>query len=97
VTRSDWLLAPADAELQEQLLRGWWEAAVAAEPESRSEYRGWLERRLAHVASGASHLRVGHEDLLVLPRRAQITRTSGGSSSPSGPDGANAGAARSQS
>jgi hypothetical protein len=67
--RSDWTLGPADAALQLELLRGWAHAAIAFEPESGDELRRWLDRRVAHVASGASRLRVGHEDLLVLPLR----------------------------
>jgi hypothetical protein len=66
--RSDWDLGAADATLQRELLRGWAHAAIAIEPESSDDLQRWLDRRLAHVASGASRLRVGHEDLLVLPR-----------------------------
>jgi hypothetical protein len=66
--RSDWALGAADATLQRELLRGWAHAAIAIEPESSDDLQRWLDRRLAHVASGASRLRVGHEDLLVLPR-----------------------------
>ncbi len=65
--RSDWLLGPSDAALQRELLQGWAEAAGESEPDARDEVDAWLERRLAHVACGASRLRVGHEDLLVLP------------------------------
>jgi hypothetical protein len=70
--RSDWNLGPADAALQRELLRGWAHAASAIEPESGDELQRWLDRRLAHVASGASRLRVGHEDLLVLPLRDSV-------------------------
>jgi hypothetical protein len=65
--RSDWVLGPSDAALQRELLRGWADAAIAIEPGARDELLAWLQRRLAHVASGASRLRVGHEDLLALP------------------------------
>jgi hypothetical protein len=65
--RSDWDLGVADATLQRELLRGWAQAAIAMEPESGDELQRWLDRRLEHVASGTSRLRVGHEDLLVLP------------------------------
>lgn len=65
--RSDWVLGPSDAALQRALLQGWAEAAIAIEPDAGRAVEGWLERRLAHVATGASRLRVGHEDLLVLP------------------------------
>jgi hypothetical protein len=65
--RSDWDLGAADSALQRELLHGWATAAIAMEPKSGDELRRWLDRRLGHVASGASRLRVGHEDLLVLP------------------------------
>jgi SAM-dependent methyltransferase len=65
--RSDWRLDAADADLQRELLRGWADAAIAIEPDGGADFLGWLERRVAHVASGASRLSVGHEDLLALP------------------------------
>jgi hypothetical protein len=68
LARSDWILGPGDEELQRALLRGWAAAATEIDPEAAAEYADWLGRRLAHVAAGASRLRVGHEDMLVLPR-----------------------------
>lgn len=65
--RSDWELGPEDAELQRALLHGWAEAAIDAEPQSREWLGRWLACRLDYVATGASHLRVGHEDLLATP------------------------------
>jgi hypothetical protein len=61
--RSDWTLGPGELELQRQLVIGWAEAARATEPSSASGVRNWQERRLAHIATGASRIRVGHEDL----------------------------------
>jgi hypothetical protein len=67
---SDWNLPPADQQLQRALIEGWAGAALelASEEDAASRCRGWLARRLAHVASGISHITVGHEDVLALPR-----------------------------
>ncbi len=66
--RSDWTLGPGEERLQAALLRGWAEAAIEAQPGARAAHEAWLERREAHLAAGTSHLRVGHLDLLAVPR-----------------------------
>lgn len=60
---SDWVLPPDARELQQQLIEGWAEAAVAIAPAQTVSIRSWRERRLAHVAAGRSRLIVGQEDL----------------------------------
>jgi hypothetical protein len=60
---SDWVLGPAARQLQEQLIDGWAEAAIAVGSGQPSSIRSWRTRRLAHVAAGRSRLIVGHEDL----------------------------------
>jgi hypothetical protein len=60
---SDWVLGPDARELQEQLIDGWTEAAIAVRSGQPSSIRSWQTRRLAHVAAGRSRLIVGHEDL----------------------------------
>jgi hypothetical protein len=60
---SDWVLSPESDQLQRQLIEGWAEAAMTIAPERSASIRGWLMRRLAHVASGRSQLVVGHQDL----------------------------------
>ena len=60
---SDWMLGPDARELQEQLIDGWAEAAIAVASGQASSIRSWRTRRLAHVAAGRSRLVVGHEDL----------------------------------
>jgi len=60
---SDWVLSPDSEQLQRQLIEGWAEAAMAIAPERSASIRGWLARRLAHVASRRSQLVVGHQDL----------------------------------
>jgi hypothetical protein len=60
---SDWVLGPDARQLQEQLIDGWAEAAIAVGSGQPSSIRSWRTRRLAHVAAGHSRLIVGHEDL----------------------------------
>jgi hypothetical protein len=60
--RSDWIVTPALAELQRQLIDGWARAAVEIAPARAAAIDGWRRRRLAHVADRRSELRVGHED-----------------------------------
>jgi hypothetical protein len=67
VARSDWRLGPGEEHLQEALLQGWAEAAIAAEPGARGAHEAWLARRQAALAAGTSRLRVGHQDLLAVP------------------------------
>ena len=65
---SPWELSgPGDAELAMALVRGWVDAACEMAPDGASEFRSWEERRLAQLAAGRVHLRVGHLDLLALP------------------------------
>lgn len=69
VTRaeSEWTLGPDVAELQQQLVDGWASAAADLAPERAARIAAWRDRRVAHIAAGRSHLRVGHEDLAGLP------------------------------
>jgi len=60
---SDWVLGPDARQLQEQLIDGWAEAAIAVGAGQPSSIRSWRTRRLAHVTAGRSRLIVGHEDL----------------------------------
>lgn len=60
---SDWVLDRAHAGLQRQLLEGWAGAAREISPGEAPAIAAWLARRLAHVAAGASVVRVGHVDL----------------------------------
>jgi hypothetical protein len=66
---SDWLLGPNETRLQRELIDGWAEAAAEVAPDLTSTIAAWRERRLQHVASGASRIVVGHDDLAAtLPR-----------------------------
>ena len=60
---SDWLLTPASAALQRQLIDGWAQAAAGMAPQQIRAIDAWRERRLAHVAAGWSAITVGHEDV----------------------------------
>jgi hypothetical protein len=60
---SDWELGSDSAPLQVQLIEGWAEAAEAIAPERATALQDWKARRLAHVATGRSHVVVGHEDM----------------------------------
>jgi hypothetical protein len=65
---SPWLLTPSDAALQSALVSGWAEAAAEIAPDEEPAIVAWRERRLAWIIEGQSSMRVGHEDLLWLPR-----------------------------
>lgn len=65
---SDWNLLPHEQPLQRSLLEGWAAAAAELAPEQSERCREWLMRRYAHVASGASFITVGHQDVLAIPR-----------------------------
>jgi hypothetical protein len=67
--QSDWRLPAEARDLQERLLEGWAEAAVAMAPAEAGRIAGWLARRLVHVHAGRSHLIVGHQDLAAWPVR----------------------------
>jgi hypothetical protein len=64
---SAWRLGPAEAELAEEWLRGWIEAACVQRPALRGAAGDYLRRRLAAAAAGELRVVVGHEDLLALP------------------------------
>jgi hypothetical protein len=75
---SDWRLEPDQTGIQESLIAGWADAAreqVRDAPGARADavrqplesIDRWQDIRLGHVAAGRSRLRVGHQDLLLLP------------------------------
>lgn len=67
IAPSAWRLGPAEAELAEEWLRGWIEAACVRRPALRAAGDDYLRRRLAAAAAGELRVVVGHEDLLALP------------------------------
>jgi hypothetical protein len=66
--RSDWNLAPAARDLQQQLVRGWASAASAMAPGRSASIAAWQARRLAHIEAGRSRIVVGHIDVAGIPR-----------------------------
>lgn len=60
---SDWMLGPADADMQRMLIDGWAEAGAETDPEQTDAIAAWRVRRLAHVDRGCSRIRVGHDEL----------------------------------
>jgi hypothetical protein len=64
---SDWVLGPAEADVQRMLIEGWAEAASEMAPEQGAIIREWRARRFEHVSSGRSRIVVGHDDLAAWP------------------------------
>lgn len=64
--KSDWELGAPDHAILDALLQGI--AAAAGEIEPALPIGTWLERRIAEAKAGHLTLRVGHDDLLALPR-----------------------------
>jgi hypothetical protein len=67
---SDWILEPAEHQLQRQLIDGWAEAATAIAPDIASTIARWRLRRLQHLDAGRSRIVVNHDDVAAwLPAR----------------------------
>jgi SAM-dependent methyltransferase len=66
---SDWILGPADREMQRFLIDGWASAATEMAPDQAPAIARWRARRLAHVEAGRSSVVVGHDDLAAWPHR----------------------------
>jgi SAM-dependent methyltransferase len=64
----DWDLGPESPALQSALIEGWLAAAAEIAPGEAEALGNWARRRRAHVAAGASRVRVGHVDLGGRPR-----------------------------
>lgn len=65
--RSDWVLGPTDARLQQALVDGWLAAALEVAPAERAALTAWAERRRELAVRGAATLTVGHQDLAGWP------------------------------
>jgi hypothetical protein len=64
---SDWVFAPADREIQNEILSGWAAAARETGDVPLPEVVDWLTRRRDMVAAGRSSIRVGHVDFFAAP------------------------------
>ena len=69
---SDWVLGPADRDVQRLLIDGWADAATEMAPGRASAIARWRARRLAHVEAGRSRVVVGHDDLAAWPGNGQV-------------------------
>jgi len=65
--RSDWLLTSEESELQGDLIEGWL-GAVRELANDDTAFADWAALRLSQIAAGVLEIRVGHSDLLALPR-----------------------------
>ena len=61
--RSDWVLGPAEHNLQRRLIEGWAEAAIQMGRVDAPAIENWRARRFAHVDANRSHLVIGHRDV----------------------------------
>jgi len=72
LARSDWRLMagqPGTLALASELLNGWAQAVAELGQISTREIERWQARRISQLEQGELGLRVGHLDLLALPRR----------------------------
>jgi hypothetical protein len=65
--RSDWVLGPDDAAIQEALFAGWAELGESGAGFSPGLIPAWLTRRRSHLVQGHSRMRVGHVDIFARP------------------------------
>lgn len=68
VVATPWELGPQDAELVERYLTDRVASVVEHEPALAEPGRAWLAARLEQLRDGALGVRVGHEDLVAIPR-----------------------------
>jgi hypothetical protein len=81
---ADWVFAPHDREIQNELLAGLAAAARAIGTLQLEFIVGWLTRRRDLVAAGRSSMRVGHIDLFARPTEMRRPdRSQSNSTSPS--------------
>ncbi len=64
---SDWLIGPADREIQIEMLAIWARAVLDINALSLADTVAWLTRRRNAVTAGQSSIRVGHTDFFVAP------------------------------
>lgn len=66
--RTDWLLGPTTPRLLSRWLDERVASALEQEPRLGRAFTDWHGRRLAQLRAGQLHVRVGHVDLLAMPR-----------------------------
>lgn len=72
VAPSSWRLGAGQSLLQMALLDGWLTAAMETAPDQAKALKAWAVRRRQHIATGESHLVVGHVDVLAVPKRRRF-------------------------
>ena len=65
---SDWIIPRVGHAMLRAMVTGHAAAAAAALPAAADRIDAWRERRLDQIARGRLALRIGHRDLLALPR-----------------------------
>jgi hypothetical protein len=75
VEPSPWRLGPAHSSLAEAWFAGWLGAAREQDTELDTSGELYMRRRLAEASTGELAIRVGHADVLVLPRERDLTRS----------------------
>lgn len=68
VMPSDWVLDCAHRDLQSALIEGWAGAAIEQNAGKQAVIEQWRTSRDSHNARNQSTLRVGHSDILALPK-----------------------------
>ena len=66
--RSDWICLPDEPMFQRELVDGWARAAEETGGLSGPDLRTWKDFRFDAIATGTSRIRVGHVDLLAVPK-----------------------------
>lgn len=67
IVASDWLIEPHEQELQRELIAGWLRASREISPSDASRIEQWGAGRNAHLSTGTSRIRVGHQDFIAWP------------------------------
>jgi hypothetical protein len=65
---SDWQIDASEAGLQHALVSGWLDAAIEVDRAAAPRLGQWADGRFRQIDAGTLTIRVGHEDLLALPR-----------------------------
>ena len=71
--RSDWHLTAGDRDLQRELIEGWLSAARELANDEPA-LRDWSALRRSQIDAGVLEIRVGHGDLLAVPRASAQAR-----------------------
>ncbi|MBU2091417.1 MAG: class I SAM-dependent methyltransferase, partial [Alphaproteobacteria bacterium] len=66
--KSDWQMGGEDRDMQEALLAGYVQAARELAPDRSAEIELWRQRRRMAIGIGSSRHRVGHIDILAIPK-----------------------------